>query len=150
MTPSPSVAFLHLGICVRDIERSTLFYTEALGFQFERSLEIGPPFHEIIELPTIKAKANFLRLGAMTIELLEYVEPGFIGPAERRPMNQLGYTHMTLVVDDLAAVTQRIEAYGGQVLTERKVSNPMGEFVFGADPDGVRVELWQRPKDAAG
>jgi catechol 2,3-dioxygenase-like lactoylglutathione lyase family enzyme len=148
LSQDPSVAFMHLGLCVSDVEASTRFYVQALGFRLERSLEILPPFHELIELPTIKAKARFLRLGGMMLELMEYEEPGFIGPAERRPMNQLGYTHITLVVDDLAAVSSRIEAYGGAVQSERKLSHAMGDFVFANDPDGARLELWQKPAGA--
>lgn len=144
MSQDPSVAFMHVGMCVSDIERSTRFYTEALGFQLERSLEILPPFHQLIELPTIKAQARFLRLGGLMIELMDFEEPGFLGPAARRPMNQLGYTHITLVVDDLAAVSRRIEACGGAVQSDLKLSHAMGEFVFANDPDGARLELWQK------
>lgn len=144
MSQPPSAAFLHLGVCVSDIERATRFYTEALGFELERALEILPPFHQLIELPTIKAQARFLRLGGVVIELMDYQEPGFLGPAGRRPMNQLGYSHITLVVDDLAAVAARIEACGGAVQRELQLSTPLGDFVFATDPDGARIELWQK------
>ena len=80
----------------------------------------------------------------MTIELLCHERPATIGPAERRPMNQLGLTHLSMVVDDLAAAMERIERCGGKALQQTKVKGPAGEMVFCTDPDGVRIELWQK------
>jgi predicted enzyme related to lactoylglutathione lyase len=60
-------------------------------------------------------------------------------------MNQLGFTHMTLIVDDIEAAIARVVEFGGQVHAETRIDSPYGPIVFCTDPDGVRVELMQPP-----
>jgi lactoylglutathione lyase len=60
-------------------------------------------------------------------------------------MNQLGFTHMTLFVDDVDAAIDRVAEHGGHVHPETKIDSPYGPIVFCTDPDGVRVELMQSP-----
>jgi predicted enzyme related to lactoylglutathione lyase len=108
----PKVTVSHIGICTADAGRSIRFYTQALGFVHERF-----------------------------IELIGYPNSDVTGSAERRPMNQLGFTHMTLVVDDVGATADRVVEFGGQVHLETMIDSPYGPIVFCTDPDGVRVEL---------
>jgi lactoylglutathione lyase len=60
-------------------------------------------------------------------------------------MNQLGLTHLSFRVDDLAGVAARIEALGGQLVPSTRTSLDLGgtalDFVYCTDPDGVRIEL---------
>ncbi len=144
MSQHPTVTISHIGICTSNIERSIQFYTEALGFVVEQSIdEIGPPFDTLLEIPGAKICAHHLKCGDVTIELVGFPNNEVIGTTERRPMNQLGFTHMTLVVDDIDAVADRIVKYGGQVHTETKIDSPYGPLFFCTDPDGVRLELVQ-------
>jgi lactoylglutathione lyase len=147
LSQSPSVVISHFAACVSDVEKSTRFYTEALGFEIDMQVEVTPPFEKLTELPEIRARATFFNHGAMGIrfEILQYDKPGTIGPAGRRPMNQLGLTHMGVVVDDLEAVAARIVEHGGEVHWHTKVSGPHGDMVFANDPDGLRLELWKKP-----
>ena len=84
------MTFSHIGICISHMQRSMRFYTEALGFVFSHSVEGGPPFDVMTELPELELRASFLKRDGVMIELLQYVRPGTTGSAERRPMNQLG------------------------------------------------------------
>ena len=138
------MTFSHIGICISDLQRSTRFYTEALGFVISHSVEGGPPFDIMTELPELELRANFLKRDGVMIELLQYLRPGSVGEAARRPMNQLGLTHLSLIVDDLAAVTDLIEQYGGRAYPQTRVKSPAGDMMFASDPDGVRIELWQK------
>ena len=122
------------------------FYTEVLGFQLSQSVEGGPPFDVMAEVPELKLHANFLTRDGVTIELLYYERPGAIGPAQRRPMNQLGLTHISFTVKDMDTTTDLIQGFGGHVLSHTKVSTPMGDLMFCTDPDGTRIELWQKPE----
>ncbi|MBW8753719.1 MAG: VOC family protein [Sphingomonadales bacterium] len=144
MNSPDNVVVSHIGICTSDLERSTRFYTEALGFEVERHVDIGPPFDLMTEVPGLKGRAGFFRRGDVRIELAAYESPDVLGPAERRPMNQLGITHLSFVVGDLEAVTQRIAALGGRVLSETRVVSPHGALMFCTDPDGIRLELWEK------
>jgi catechol 2,3-dioxygenase-like lactoylglutathione lyase family enzyme len=85
----------------------------------------------------------------ITIELLGFEHPRVVGDGRRRPMNQLGLTHLSLTVDDIDAVAGQIEALGGHVVraTRTILGAPAArlEFVYCTDPDGVRIELMDLP-----
>jgi lactoylglutathione lyase len=135
----------HVAICTADLERSVRFYTQALGFAVERTVEIGPPFDALTELPGLAARGVFLMSGDLKLELLGYERPPAVGAAEKRPMNQLGLTHLAVTVDDFEAVVRRIEQHGGRAYPQTKVETSFGQMVFCTDPDGVRIEVWQKP-----
>jgi lactoylglutathione lyase len=138
------VTIRHFGICVADIERSARFYIGALGFEALMPVtEIGPPFDALIEQPGAKLNVQQLRCCDVTIELLTFTNATVSGATERGPMNQRGFTHMTLVVDDIEAAVARIVEYGGAVVEESRIDSPFGPLLFCTDPDGVRLELMQ-------
>ena len=145
MSDDNIVRVSHFGICCPDLERSTRFYTEALGFEKEHAVDVTPPFHTLVELPDVKGRAQFLRREGVRLELCAYEVPEAFGSTERRPMTQIGITHFALAVRDLDAVAARILEHGGRVYPETRVSSPKGDLIFCTDPDGVRIELWQKP-----
>ncbi len=144
MSQQPAAALSHIGICTSDLERSLRFYTEALGFTLERSIdEIGAPFDQLTELPGIPCRVHYVKSGGATIELIGYPNGDASGSRERRPMNQLGFTHMTLIVGDIDAVAAKVVQYGGQLHAQTRIDSAFGPIVFCTDPDGVRIELFQ-------
>ncbi len=139
-----NVTIRHLGICVADIDASSRFYREGLGFEPLIDIsEIGAPFDALIEQPGVTLLVQQLRCGDVTIELLGFKDSKVSGDGERGAMNTRGLSHITLVVDDLSAVAARITEYGGSVHEETRVDSPFGQLVFCTDPDGVRLELMQ-------
>jgi catechol 2,3-dioxygenase-like lactoylglutathione lyase family enzyme len=141
-----TVIIRHIGICTADIERSSRFYTGALGFEALMPVtEIGAPFDTLIEQPGATLRVQQLRCGEVNIELLGFADTAVSGAAERAPMNRRGFTHMTLVVDDIEAVVARIREHGGQAHPTTRVESPFGPLLFCTDPDGVRIELMQKP-----
>ena len=144
---TPAVATIsHIGICCANIEESIAFYTGALGFTHERSIDaIGPPYDTLTELPGITCCAHYMQCGDITIELIGYPDSKVSGTKERRPMNQLGFTHMTLIVEDVEAVAEQVVQYGGQIHAETRIDSPYGPMLFCTDPNGVRIELMQSP-----
>jgi predicted enzyme related to lactoylglutathione lyase len=144
MSHHPSITISHVGICTSDLDRSARFYTEALGFALEYYVEVGAPFDSLTELPGIKSRVGFFVQNGLRIELLGYESPAVVGSLERRPMNQVGITHLSLIVKDIRAVTERIVAFGGRVYPKTEVMTPKGRLLFCTDPDGVRIELWQK------
>jgi predicted enzyme related to lactoylglutathione lyase len=140
-----AVSIRHIGICVADIECSSRFYIGALGFEALMPVtEIGAPFDTLIEQPGATLRVQQLRCGEVNIELLGFAGTEVAGSAARQPMNRRGFTHMTLVVDDIEAVAARIREYGGQVHPETRVESSFGPLLFCTDPDGVRIELMQK------
>ena len=138
-------AFSHFGICVSDLEHSLAFYCGALGFEKAESHAIGSEFARLMDLPDVAVTSQFIRRGPTAIELLAFSEPAPFGERERRPVNQLGLTHLSFRVRDVAATTDRIVALGGAVVESSRTTIDLGgtalEFVYCTDPDGVRVEL---------
>ena len=142
-TPEP--VFSHFGICVSDLKRSLAFYCGAFGFEEAESHLIGTEFARLMDLPDVAVTSQFIRKGPTAIELLAFSEPAPYGERERRAVNQLGLTHLSFRVRDVAATTARVEELGGAVVESSRTTLDFGgaplEFVYCTDPDGVRVEL---------
>jgi catechol 2,3-dioxygenase-like lactoylglutathione lyase family enzyme len=151
MSTSASLTFSHVGICVSDLERSLRFYCQGLGFELAESYTVGTEFGRLMEVEgNIVLQSRFITRDGVKLELLRFDSPGFQGPAARRPMNQLGLTHLSVRVSDVDAVAARIRELGGTVFdhTRSKFDNPDGsksDFVYCTDPDGVRIELMRLP-----
>ena len=145
MDDASEPVFSHFGICVSDLERSLRFYCDALGFEKAESHAIGSEFAALMDLPDVTVTSQFIRRGPTAIELLAFEEPAPFGARERRPVNQLGMTHLSFRVRDVAATVARIVALGGAVVESSRTTIDLGgtalEFVYCTDPDGVRVEL---------
>jgi catechol 2,3-dioxygenase-like lactoylglutathione lyase family enzyme len=142
----------HLGICVSDLERSLAFYRDALGFAVESELKVdGEPSETLLQLRPVRLRAVYLVRDGVRIELLHYESPGHAGDGSPRAMNQLGLTHLSFRVEDLAAAAARLEAHGARVLRDTRIDNPQlrAKAVFATDPDGTLIELVEtKPRPA--
>ena len=131
----------HIGLCVRDLERSRRFYVEGLGFEEFARFEITRPIAEVD--PPHDITSFFIQKDGLRLELLAYRAPGVFGePSSRR--NQVGLTHLSFVVEDVDAAAEELEGYGGTILEETRSGQDdpaTVQIVFVADPDGTRVEL---------
>lgn len=132
--------FNHLGQCVRDLGRARRFYEQAFGFEFWR--EISPPDEPSDRLlrlrPPLGMTACYLRRDGFVLELLTFEGAGTTAHVgERRAMNDVGLTHLSLSVDDLEATCRAVAAHGGEVLEDTNI----GHGVFVRDPEGQLVEL---------
>lgn len=149
------MAFLrltHVGICVSDWQRSLRFYQDVLGFNRLSEIQVaGEPSDTLLQLRDVQLRAIYLERDGMRIELLHYASPGYRGADGPRPMNQLGLTHLSLRVDDLAATLDELREAGVQVLDPTRIDIPAFEAaaVFITDPDGLLIELVQAPGDPA-
>ncbi len=144
-----TISFSHIGICVSDLERSLRFYGDGLGFELVASHRVGAEFASLMELDAVAVESRMLARDGVTIELLAFVHPPPFGSRDRRPMNQLGLTHLSVRVDDVEAVAGTIARLGGEVVRSTRTrleagSSPL-EFVYCTDPDGVRIELMDLP-----
>jgi catechol 2,3-dioxygenase-like lactoylglutathione lyase family enzyme len=141
-----SYATSHIGLCVRDLERSRRFYVDGLGFEEFARFEIDRQIAEVD--PPCDFTSFFIQKDGLRIELLDYRSPGVFGePSNRR--NHLGLTHLSFVVDDVDAAARELEAFGGTIVegTRSGQHDPdMVQIIFLADPDGTRVELMRLAK----
>lgn len=142
----------HIGICVSDWQRSLLFYRDILGFAYVSELQVaGEPSNTLLQLDPVDLRAIYLERDGTRIELLHFASPGHRGDGSPRPMNQLGLTHLSLRVDDLAATLDALKRAGVRILDKTHINIPAfgAAAVFITDPDGTLIELVQSPGDPA-
>jgi len=133
MTDSPVVN--HVGLCTADLARAQRFYTELLGFTFERELRPDDDLTgRLLAIDAPRLHAVYLRMGDFTLELMQFERPEN-PPWTARVFNEPGLTHLSLSVPDVEALAARVEEYGGSV------SSRAGSAVVVRDPDGQLVEL---------
>ena len=115
-----SIRVSHIGLCVNDLERSLRFYCDGLGFTraegydldetmldgLDRALEVSGP---------VKLRSQMITNGDLKIELLHFTEPVATGAASAH-RNQLGFTHLSIFVDDVDVTAARLAELGGEVL----------------------------------
>lgn len=134
----------HVGIVVRDLERSLEFYRDLLGLSVVRAMHEEGQFLDAI-LGMEKAKVRTVKLAedanGVLIELLAFEAPApEIGGAPS--LVRVGPTHVAFTVDDLDALHARMVAAGTQFTTQPRVSPDGGAKVtFCRDPDGTALEL---------
>lgn len=122
------------------------FYHDVLGFEYVSELDAkGEAAATLLELADVELHAVYLEREGVRIELLHYPTPGHVGDDVPRPMNQLGLTHLSLLVDDVDALLPRVEEGGGRLIERSRVrAGEATRAVFVTDPDGTRIELVQR------
>ena len=142
-----STVLSHVGVCVSDVEASTRFYCEALGFDAAEAFDVGDEFGPLMELDGVQLHSQFLRRDGQAIELLSFATPEPGGTKERRPMTQFGLTHLCFRVDDVEAVAEAVAAHGGTVLDHTRTTLADGalDFVYCTEPDCVRPEPMRMP-----
>lgn len=130
---------LHTMLRVGDLQRAIDFYTQVLGMNLLRTSEN----------PEYKYSLAFLGYGNGNPEQAEIELTYNWGTSEY----DLGdaYGHIAIGVPDVAATCERIKAAGGNVTREAgPVKGGTTIIAFVTDPDGYKIELIQREKDAAG
>ena len=145
----PLTRLTHIGICVSDMERSTRFYRDLLGFTYESDLRVaGEPSDTLLRLRDVDLHAVYLTRDGVRIELLAFASPPAPSP-RTRAMHERGLTHLSFRVADMEATIAALRAAGERVLDETIIRFP--EFGAGAcmvtDPDGQLIELVQSPGD---
>lgn len=144
----------HIGIQVRDADRSARFYQQALGFElYARYSKDDAYVQRVVGYPGVTLEIAMLRIPNTKVELeiVEYrdVDRAPIDPATASP----GTMHFSLFVDDLDGMYERLRREGVEFVSPVQTSTAGylagGKVVYMKDPDGIRVELVQLPPQAA-
>ncbi|HMV48849.1 MAG TPA: VOC family protein [Blastocatellia bacterium] len=111
----------HLSLAVRDLERSLRFYEQAFGvkeyYRDETSIQVqGPGSHDVIAFELDAAHAG------QTVGI-----------------NHFGFRLMSPA--DMDQAVTEIERAGGRILRRGEFA-PGCPFVYAADPDGYKIEIW--------
>jgi catechol 2,3-dioxygenase-like lactoylglutathione lyase family enzyme len=148
-----SLSANHVGLTVSELERSIAFYRDLLGFNvaYERGEVTAEYMPRLVGIPGARLKIAGLDIPGLHLDLIEYLEPK--GAALAGPTSDVGNVHVGFTVDDLWAAYRRLCAAGVRFKSE-PVSpttgpNQGGWAVYFVDPDGVTLEMIQRPEPAS-
>ena len=108
----------HIGVSVPDLDKARTFYLDLLG-----GVEVGPPLEweanpfidSVIGLKDSAARQFMCRLGNTHVEVFEYLSPRSAPQDPDRGVNNYGYTHFAVQVEDIQACYQRLLAAGIRV-----------------------------------
>jgi len=143
----------HVSLTVADLDRSVAFYHDLLGIPIlGRGEETASGASSISGLKGAHFLFVDLDLGSgQILELLQYLRP----KSTRRSRREYdrGSGHVGLRVDDLKAVLSRARRAGFEPRADPvELEDPAwwrgAICVYLVDPDGVTVELVQRPESA--
>jgi catechol 2,3-dioxygenase-like lactoylglutathione lyase family enzyme len=114
----------HLGIVVKDCERSAEFYRKILGCTMINSIA------------NEQLKIIYLQSGALTIELLEYLVP----PSSLREAGI--FDHLAFSVPDIQVAIDSLKEQGVEFLSDSpRLAMNGKKIIFFTGPDGERIEL---------
>jgi catechol 2,3-dioxygenase-like lactoylglutathione lyase family enzyme len=138
----------HVGLVVRDLDRSIYFYHDVLGLPFANEPTPwfeGPALEQGVGVPGATLRQVSLWVGEhSTIELIEYGNRPQTSTAPV-PNNHLGAAHVCFKVDDVRATKAELESQGVAFYTDVNVvdSGPLAgwRWVYFSDPDGLALEL---------
>ncbi|MCK9529735.1 MAG: VOC family protein [Gammaproteobacteria bacterium] len=117
----------HVSLLVADTERALSFYRDILGLVPAARPALGFP-------------GAWLQVGDQQIHLLELPNPD---PVDGRPEHGGRDRHVAFAVDQLDAITERLEI-AGVPCTRSRSGRPA---IFCRDPDGNAVELVARDEE---
>ena len=142
--------FSHIGICVRDLDRSTRFYVDVLGFAELFTMHFDDELAATMERDG-GFTSRILRRDDVRIELLAWDDGRVDGDGSRRPMDRTGFTHRCFRVDDATELFDLAARAGGAAhpATATTLDATGVTVVYLTDPDGVRIECMAGSPDLA-
>ncbi len=149
------MAYSHIAIVVDDIDESEAFYRNVFGFSAAtgRFHGSGTELARLMGTDNARIEGLFMSCGGLVIELLHYVDVVSSVAGGRDP-SQLGYAHLSFVVDSVSDRMSLASKWGGSARLESRTEirfGPGAAVVMGfvADPDGNQIELIEHPDDDA-
>lgn len=138
----------HVGLVVRNLDRSIYFYHDLLSLPFANEPTPwfdGPELEKGVGVPGARLRQVSLWVGEYsTMELIEYGNRPDVSTAPV-PNNYLGAAHVCFKVDDVHAMKAELERKGVAFYSDVNVvdTGPLAgwRWVYFSDPDGLALEL---------
>jgi glyoxylase I family protein len=138
----------HVGLVVRDLDRSIYFYHDLLGLPFANEPTDwfeGPDLAKGVGVPGARLRQVSMHVGEhSTMELIEYANRPETSTAPI-PNNHLGAAHVCFKVQDIRATRAELESQGVAFYSDVNVvdEGPLAgwRWCYFSDPDGLALEL---------
>ena len=124
----------HIGIKVKNLEKSIAFYTETMGFP------------EMFRLHRDDGRAWLVYLRITDDQYLE-IFPEAIQDRAPEPENN-GINHFCLTVENIEEIVRQLEAKGVALYWPLKTGADNNRQAWVQDPDGNRIELMEMASNA--
>ncbi len=136
----------HVGLTVKDLQRSLIFYRDVAGMEAGKVMTgQSPEFDTLTSNPGARLRAVHLKAGAFMLQLLEYEAGG--GSTLDLHHNNVGSPHFCFHVPDVEAKYAEVQERGDVKITSAIVPIARNTRSFYTeDPDGVPVEFVQRTR----
>ena len=138
----------HVGLTVRDLERSIAFYKELFDLEEIARVEMeGPMVSTNLDVEGAEISVVLLKGDNSILEFIEYKAPTN-GLDWDRGNADIGAAHVCFAVDDVDAFQAKLEATGHKLNGPPNDPIPDGpakgsRFAYFRDPDGITVEVLQ-------
>ena len=114
----------HVVLNVSNLEASTKFYTEVLGFEIARQSDFG----------------TFLTCGKIHHDVALFQAPEGARPISQ---GQIGLNHMAIQVEDMDALKYFYKRFKAHDVTfDHLTEHSMTSSIYFFDPDGIRIEFF--------
>ena len=141
-------AIHHVGLVVRDLDRSIYFYHDLLGLPFANEPTewfSGPELEKGVGVPGATLRQVSMWVGPSSqMELIEYGNRPDVSDAPV-PNNYMGAAHVCFHVDDVFAKKAELEEKGVKFYSDVNVvdEGPLAgwRWCYFSDPDGMALEL---------
>jgi catechol 2,3-dioxygenase-like lactoylglutathione lyase family enzyme len=147
---SPVLGLSHAGIQVSDADRSIAFY-ELLGLELaSRWTNDRPYVQRLVGYPGVALDCAFMSIPGSSsfLEILQY--HGTHGVPIDPATANTGTGHLCLYVRDLETLYAKLLRAGVEFICPPQIpdvgANKGGRVLYLKDPDGIRVELTERPR----
>lgn len=138
----------HIGICVRDMDKSLAFYRDALGINVLGDKATDPTgggrLHNYKRKRKTRRWVSLSYAESTTPTLTLTSHPGEQSDGEPIMLDQIGISHLSFGVEDVKALAQDLIAKGFQLAGPTEAfTNENGEInsIYVRDPDGILVQF---------
>jgi methylmalonyl-CoA/ethylmalonyl-CoA epimerase len=126
----------HVAVVVDDMDKSLLFWRDALGIEL----------HELRDVPAEKSQVAFLPVAGAEVELVMPTTTDDSGIAKYLARRGPGMHHLCLEVDDIDGMMSQLKAKNIRLINEEPRTTSDGKkyaFIHPEATGGVLVELYQ-------
>ncbi len=138
--------FLHVGIGVKDLEKSVRFYTEVMGMEEEyRTHNEGEKISRIVGVKDVDMDVCVVKKSNVRIELLDYKNDGLKKQNKHIGQAEPGLIHLAFLVDDVDKEYERIMSLGFEFNAPPMVARENGpKITYFKGPDNVVIEIFEK------